>query len=88
VLLAIARCRIADLGGHRDRCSDYGQTTAIAYYSCRNRHCSKCQGNARLRWFQARERELLPSPLSVKRKNELRTAVLRRENAGDRSIKF
>src|SRR5260370_12842712 len=35
--------------------------TAISYNSCRNRHCPKCQGNARLRWLQARERELLPT---------------------------
>ena len=61
MLLAITRCRTAALGGHRDRCSDCGQTTAISYNSCRNRHCTKCQGNARLRWLQARQRELLPS---------------------------
>jgi Transposase zinc-binding domain len=58
ILLAIARCRTAALGGHRDQCSDCGHT-AISYNSCRNRHCPKCQGNARLRWLQARERELL-----------------------------
>jgi hypothetical protein len=61
VLLAITRCRTAALGGHRDRCTDCGHTTAISYNSCRNRHCPKCQGNARLRWLQARERELLPA---------------------------
>src|SRR5712692_7892749 len=60
VLLAITRCRTAALGGHRDRCSDCGHS-AISYNSCRNRHCPKCQGNARLRWLQARERELLPT---------------------------
>lgn len=60
VLLAIARCRTAALGGHRDQCSDCGHT-AISYNSCRNRHCPKCQGNARLRWLQARQRELLPT---------------------------
>ena len=60
VLLAITRCRTAALGGHRDRCSDCGHT-AISYNSCRNRHCPRCQGNARLRWLQARERELLPT---------------------------
>jgi hypothetical protein len=60
VLLAVARCRTAALGGHRDQCSDCGHT-AISYNSCRNRHCPKCQGNARLRWLQARERELLPT---------------------------
>jgi Putative transposase/Transposase zinc-binding domain len=61
VLLAITRCRTAALGGHRDRCSDCGHT-AISYNSCRNRHCPKCQGNARQRWLEARERELLPTP--------------------------
>jgi len=53
--------RTAALGGHRDRCTDCGHTTAVSYNSCRNRHCPKCQGNARLRWLQARERELLPT---------------------------
>jgi predicted Zn-ribbon and HTH transcriptional regulator len=62
VLLAITHCRTAALGGHRDRCSDCGHTTAVSYNSCRNRHCPKCQGNARQRWLQARERELLPTP--------------------------
>ena len=61
VLLAIARCRTAALGGHRDRCTGCGHTTAISYNSCRNRHCPRCQGNARLRWLKARERELLPN---------------------------
>jgi len=61
VLLAITRCRTAALGGHRDRCSGCGHT-AVSYNSCRNRHCPKCQGNARQRWLQARERELLPTP--------------------------
>jgi hypothetical protein len=60
VLLAIARCRTAALGGHRDQCSNCGHST-ISYNSCRNRHCPRCQGNARLRWLQARERELLPT---------------------------
>jgi Putative transposase/Transposase zinc-binding domain len=61
VLLAITRCRTAALGGHRDQCSDCGHTTAISYNSCRNRHCPRCQGNARVRWLRARERELLPT---------------------------
>ena len=61
VLLAILRCRTAALGGHRDRCTGCGHTTRISYNSCRNRHCPRCQGNARLRWLQARERELLPT---------------------------
>jgi hypothetical protein len=61
VLLAIVRCRTAALGGHRDRCTGCGHTTTISYNSCRNRHCPRCQGNARLRWLKARERELLPT---------------------------
>ena len=61
VLLAIVRCRTAALGGHRDRCTSCGHTATISYNSCRNRHCPRCQGNARLRWLQARERELLPT---------------------------
>jgi len=61
VLLAITRCRTAALGGHRDRCTGCGHTTAISYNSCRNRHCPRCQGSARLRWLKARERELLPT---------------------------
>ena len=61
VLLAIERCRTAALGGHRDRCTGCGQTTRISYNSCRNRHCPRCQGNARMRWLKARERELLPT---------------------------
>jgi len=61
VLLAITRCRTAALGGHRDRCTGCGQTTAISYNSCRNRHCPKCQGNARHRWLEARQRQLLPT---------------------------
>jgi hypothetical protein len=58
VLDAIERCRTAALGAHRDRCSDCGHV-AISYNSCGNRHCPKCQGNARLRWLEAREGELL-----------------------------
>jgi hypothetical protein len=61
VLTAIMRCRTAALGGHRDRCTGCGHTTAISYNSCRNRHCPRCQANARRRWLQARERELLPT---------------------------
>jgi Putative transposase/Transposase zinc-binding domain len=60
VLMAISRCRTAALGGHRDQCSGCGHS-AISYNSCRNRHCPRCQGNARIRWLQQRERELLPT---------------------------
>ncbi|MGA8087090.1 MAG: IS91 family transposase [Terracidiphilus sp.] len=61
VLDAIVRCRTAALGGHRDQCVRCGHQ-AISYNSCRNRHCPKCQGNARAKWLQARSRELLPVP--------------------------
>jgi rubredoxin len=62
VLLAIARCRTAALGGHIDQCTRCGHRAPISYNSCRNRHCPKCQTGARERWIQARRRELLPSP--------------------------
>src|SRR5215831_11013740 len=55
---AIQRCRTAALGGHRDACLRCGYQ-AISYNSCRNRHCPKCQAQARERWLAARERELL-----------------------------
>jgi len=58
VLLAIWRCRTAALGGHLDQCSACGHR-AISYNSCRNRHCPKCQGQARERWLAARRSELL-----------------------------
>jgi hypothetical protein len=61
VLDAIVRCRTAALGGHRDQCIRCGHQ-AISYNSCRNRHCPKCQGNARSKWLAAREAELLPVP--------------------------
>jgi Putative transposase/Transposase zinc-binding domain len=62
VLLAIARCRTAALGGHIDECVRCGHRATISYNSCRNRHCPKCQTGARERWIQARRRELLPVP--------------------------
>ncbi len=61
VLLAIARCRTAALGGHLDQCTRCGYRAAISYNSCRNRHCPKCQTAARERWIAARQRELLPT---------------------------
>jgi hypothetical protein len=62
VLLAIARCRTAALGGHFDECTRCGHRTTISYNSCRNRHCPKCQTAARDRWIEARHQELLPTP--------------------------
>jgi hypothetical protein len=61
VMSAIERCRTAALGGHVARCADCAYTT-IAYNSCRNRHCPKCQGAAAKEWFAAREADLLPVP--------------------------
>jgi len=61
VLQAIARCRTAALGGHIDHCSDCGHQT-ISYNSCRDRHCPRCQAQARQRWLAARDRELLGVP--------------------------
>jgi hypothetical protein len=59
VMSAIERCRSAALGGHVLRCSSCAQPQ-IAYNSCRNRHCPKCQGSAARRWLEAREADLLP----------------------------
>ena len=59
VLRAIAQCRTAALGGHRDRCEQCAQP-ALSYNSCRNRHCPKCLTAARNAWVAAREAELLP----------------------------
>src|SRR6266581_3663158 len=84
VLNAILRCRTAGLGGHIDACSGCGYQ-AISFNSCRNRHCPRCQANARDRWLQAREKELLPtryvhvvftlprqlSPLALQNKREI-----------------
>ena len=61
VMSAIERCRTAALGGHVARCEDCAHTL-IAYNSCRNRHCPKCQGAAAKEWLAEREAELLPVP--------------------------
>jgi hypothetical protein len=63
VMSAIERCRTAALGGHVARCENAAcGHTEIAYNSCRNRHCPKCQGAAARRWLADREAELLPVP--------------------------
>ena len=59
VMSAIEQCRSAALGGHVERCEDCGHSR-IAYNSCRNRHCPKCQGAAAQDWLAAREADLLP----------------------------
>jgi hypothetical protein len=61
VLSAIESCRTAALGGHVARCENCSHTQ-IAYNSCRNRHCPKCQGAAAKEWLAEREAELLPVP--------------------------
>jgi len=90
VLIAILRCRTSLLGGHVDACSRCGHQ-AISYNSCRNRHCPKCQANARDRWLQARSRDLLPTryvhivftlphqlaPLALQNKREMYGLLMR-----------
>jgi hypothetical protein len=58
VISAIAACRTAALGGHVEQCTDCG-AIRVAFNSCRNRHCPKCQGLARAQWLEARQAELL-----------------------------
>src|SRR4249919_1783386 len=64
VMSAIERCRTAALGGHVARCENAAACghTEIAYNSCRNRHCPKCQAAASRQWLADREAELLPVP--------------------------
>jgi hypothetical protein len=59
VMSAIETCRTAALGGHVERCEDCAHER-VAYNSCRNRHCPKCQGAAARQWLAEREAELLP----------------------------
>jgi hypothetical protein len=61
VMTAIETCRTAALGGHVERCEDCAHTR-IAYNSCRNRHCPKCQWRAAEAWLEARKAEMLPVP--------------------------
>ncbi len=59
VMTAIERCRTPALGGHALRCDSCG-AAQVAYNSCRNRHCPKCQASAAKRWLQERQTDLLP----------------------------
>lgn len=61
VMSAIELCRTAALGGHVEACDDCAHSQ-VAYNSCRNRHCGKCQGPARDKWLAAREADLLQVP--------------------------
>jgi hypothetical protein len=56
---AVERCRTAALGGHKDRCVDCQYEAPISYNSCRSRCCPKCQAQARRRWLEAQQRDLL-----------------------------
>jgi len=90
VLNAILACRTAALGGHVDECSRCGYR-AISFNSCRNRHCPKCQANARNHWLAARRLDLLPTqyvhvvftlpqelaPLALQNKRELYALLFR-----------
>ena len=60
VMSAIERCRTAALGGDVERCADCSHIR-IAYNSCRNRHCPKCQSAAAHNWLEDRRAELLPA---------------------------
>jgi hypothetical protein len=60
-MMAIETCRTAALGGHVERCGDCGHQR-VAYNSCRNRNCPKCQGLARAQWLEDRQAELLDVP--------------------------
>src|ERR1700682_5343445 len=57
----IGACRTPALGGHLEQCDRCGHSV-IAYDSCRNRHCPKCQFSAREKWLNERAKELLPAP--------------------------
>src|SRR5436853_6863047 len=61
VMSAIESCRTVALGGHVMRCEDCSHTT-IAYNSCRNRHCPKCQGSQALAWLEDRKAGLVAVP--------------------------
>lgn len=62
VLNAITACRTAKLGGHVEECDAGCGHQRVAYNSCRNRHCPKCQARSRAEWLEARRKDLLPLP--------------------------
>ena len=62
VVSAITSCRTAVLGGHIRECDRGCGYSEISYNSCRDRHCPKCQGLERVRWQEARSKDLLPVP--------------------------
>ncbi len=82
VMDAIVRCRTSALGGHIDACPQCGGSPAISYNSCRNRHCPKCQTQARQRWIAEGEKELLATRyfhVVFTLPHELHTLVLQNE---------
>jgi putative transposase/transposase-like zinc-binding protein len=84
VIRAITRCRTAALGGHADVCPNCQEAPIISYNSCRNRHCNKCQSQARERWMDARRQELLQSRyfhVVFTLPHELHTLVLQNQEA-------
>jgi len=84
VIRAITRCRTAALGGHADVCPNCKEAPVISYNSCRNRHCNKCQSQARERWMDARHQELLQTRyfhVVFTLPHELHTLVLQNQEA-------
>jgi hypothetical protein len=84
VIQAITRCRTAALGGHADVCPNCQEAPVISYNSCRNRHCNKCQSQARERWMDARRQELLQTRyfhVVFTLPHELHTLVLQNQEA-------
>jgi putative transposase/transposase-like zinc-binding protein len=82
VMRAILHCRTAALGGHIDICPRCGGDKTISYNSCRNRHCPKCQSQARQRWIAARKEELLETRyfhVVFTLPHELHTLILQNE---------
>src|SRR5262245_15532896 len=83
---AILHCRTAALGGHIDICPRCGGDKTISYNSCRNRHCPKCQTQARQRWIDARKQELLQTRyfhVVFTLPHELQTLILQNQAALD-----
>ncbi len=60
IMQAVERCRTAALGGHLEQCDSCGHERRLAYNSCRNRHCPKCQSLAKVKWLDKQKSELLP----------------------------
>jgi hypothetical protein len=82
VMRAILHCRTAALGGHIDICPRCGGDKTISYNSCRNRHCPKCQSQARQRWIAATKEELLETRyfhVVFTLPHELHTLILQNE---------